>query len=63
MTDDNGLQIAERVRAACIQAALDGYEDAAISGLCDEGAQEVAISAIRRLDLRALLEELPPHAE
>jgi hypothetical protein len=43
--------LAERIREACVVAALAGYEDAAISGLCHEGAFEVAISAIRRLDL------------
>lgn len=56
MTIPKDLQLAERVREACIQAALDGYQDAAMSGLCDEGAQEVSISAMRRLDLHALLE-------
>ena len=44
---------AELIRAALIQAALDGYEHAAQSGLCAEGAWEAAISAMRRLDLRA----------
>ena len=49
-------QFAETVRAACIQAAVEGYENASISGLCAEGAFEAAISAIRMLDLRALAE-------
>lgn len=44
----------ERIRDACVEAAIAGYEDAAISGLCHEGAFEAAISAIRRLDLDAL---------
>ena len=44
----------ERIRDACIAAAIAGYEDAAISGLCHEGAFEAAISAMRRLDLDAL---------
>ena len=43
----------ERVREALIRAALDGYEQAGISGLCDEGRWEAAISAMRRLDLGA----------
>jgi hypothetical protein len=51
------LDIAETVRAACIQAALDGYESASISGLCAEGAFEAAISAIRMLDVKSLTEE------
>lgn len=56
MNETAAMALAERVREACIQAALDGYEDASISGLCAEGALEVAISTIRRLDLKALLE-------
>jgi hypothetical protein len=51
--------VAEQVRAACIQAALEGYEDAAADGLCHEGAWESAIDAIRRLDLTVLLAEQP----
>lgn len=58
MTDDDRRALAERVREACIEAALAGYEDAAIAGLCSEGALEVAISAIRQLELAALIE--PP---
>jgi len=50
---------AERIRDALIQAALDGYEQAAISGLCEEGRWEAAISAMRRLDLAAPSTNLP----
>ncbi len=50
------LQIAEAVRSACIQAALDGYEDAAMNGLCHEGAWEAAIEAVRGLDLSSALQ-------
>jgi hypothetical protein len=49
-------RLAEAVRAACIQAALAGYEDASISGLCHEGAWECAIDAIRSLDLEAIIQ-------
>ena len=50
-------QLAEAVRQACIQAALAGYENASISGLCREGAWEAAISAIRMIDLDAVVRE------
>lgn len=50
-------QIAEAVRAACVQAAQQGYERAAADGLCDEGALEVALDAIRSLDLEQILRE------
>lgn len=46
--------LVERLRERCIQAALDGYEDAGLSGLCGEGRWEAAISAIRRADLEDL---------
>lgn len=46
---------AELIRAALIQAALNGYEQAALSGLCCEGAWEAAVSAMRQLDLYAAL--------
>lgn len=49
--------LVEQVRAACIQAALEGYENAAADGLCAEGAWECAVDAMRRADLRALLQE------
>lgn len=50
-------QLAEAVRTACIQAALTGYEDARMSGLCHEGAWECAIDAIRSLNINAILEQ------
>lgn len=49
------LQIAETVRQACIQVAIEAYEDAGLSGLCHEGQWEYAVDAIRGLDLRPLL--------
>jgi hypothetical protein len=48
--------IAEQVRQACIQEAIRAYEDAGISGLCHAGRFEAAISAVRMLDLSALLD-------
>lgn len=55
MNDDKARLLAERVRAACITAAQEGYEDASMAGLCGEGALEVAISAMRRLTLDDLI--------
>ncbi|MCK9381469.1 MAG: hypothetical protein M0P95_10450 [Sulfuritalea sp.] len=51
------IELAEAVRIACVQAALDGYERAQIAGLCHEGAWECAVDAIRMLDLRTVLQE------
>lgn len=55
---DDLARLAERVRALCIEAAVQAYEDAGVQGLCAEGRWEVAISAMRSVDLAALLQ--PP---
>lgn len=49
-------QLAERVRQACLTAALDAYESAGLSGLCQEGRWDLAIDAIRSLDLDKALD-------
>ena len=51
------LRLAQSIRDACIAAAKQGYENAAISGLCEEGALEAAISAIYMVDLEAALRD------
>jgi hypothetical protein len=50
------LDLAEAVRSACLQAALDAYEQAGVSGLCGEGRWEIAVQAIRNLDLVPLFD-------
>jgi hypothetical protein len=52
--------IAAAVRTACLDAAIQAYEEAGIRGLRDEGRREYAIAAVRRLDLQSL--KLPPEA-
>lgn len=54
--------LVEAVRAACVEAAQAGYEDASIRGLCGEGAWEAAIGAIRTVALDALVERAEPPA-
>lgn len=53
--EQDSLQLAEAVRAACLAAALESYEDASMRGLCHEGAWECAVGAIRTLNLQHLL--------
>ncbi len=48
-------RLAEAVHEACLKAAREAYENAGISGLCEEGRWECAISAIRALDLEAVI--------
>jgi hypothetical protein len=55
--DDQMLRLAERIRAVCIKAAIEGYQHASISGLCGEGAFENAVSAIRVVNLTDVLKE------
>lgn len=57
MATQDPAQLAAAVRAACIQAALDGYERAQIAGLCQEGAWECAVDAMRMIDLKAILQD------
>lgn len=59
-TDSEHLRLAEMIRRACLAAALEGYEDASMRGLCHEGAWECAIGAIRALNLHALLTQAAP---
>ncbi len=58
LTALEGHRLAEAVRNACVQAALQGYEQAAMDGLCHEGAFEAAVEAIRGLDIEAILAKL-----
>lgn len=48
-------ELAEKVRAACVKAAVSGFEQARMDGLCEEGAVETAVSAIQNLNLEKLL--------
>jgi hypothetical protein len=60
---DDKRRLAEAVRAACQKAAQEAYENAAMSGLCEEGAIEVALGAIATIDLDALIATLPPRGD
>ncbi|HEX6939331.1 MAG TPA: hypothetical protein VF158_07955 [Longimicrobiales bacterium] len=55
---DAGLDprvLAAAVRDACVQTAIEAFDDAGVRGLCGEGALEYALDAIRRLDLDAVV--------
>ena len=56
MPEDLG-PIIERIRAACIEAAVEGYEEAAANGLCAQGSWEAAIGAMQSLDVAGLIQE------
>jgi hypothetical protein len=46
--------IAQAMRDACVEAALQAYDDAGIRGLCAEGRWEVALDAIKMVDLASI---------
>ena len=48
-------RIANAVQSICIETAIRAYEDAGLSGLCQEGRWECAIDAMRGLNLPDLL--------
>ncbi len=48
-------RLAEVVRNACGKVAQEAWENAGISGLCEEGRWECALDAIRALDLEAVI--------
>lgn len=59
----NQIRFAEAIREACLRAALDAYEAAGISGLCADGRWEIAVQALRHLDLRPIVDGIQRHAE
>jgi len=49
--------LAKRIRDACLEAVLQAYDDAGIQGLCAEGRWEVAVGALKTVELAPLLRE------
>ena len=49
--------LAKRIRDACLEALLQAYEDAGVQGLCAEGRWEVAVGALKTVELAPLLRE------
>jgi hypothetical protein len=48
--DEAGEAVARKTIEACRQAMLKAYEDAGLSGLCEEGRFELAMDSLRSLD-------------
>ena len=55
MDEQDARRLAEAVRAACVAAAEQAYEEGGVRGLCAEGRWELALDAMRVLDVEALL--------
>jgi len=58
-SNDEQRRNAEAIKAACLKAAIEAYEEAKMSGLCQEGAWELAVDAIKSLDVETVLRQLP----
>ncbi len=52
------VKLAEAVRKACLEAAREGFREASMSGLCQEGAMEAATGSIQTLDLERIISRL-----
>ncbi|RMH76292.1 MAG: acetyltransferase [Calditrichaeota bacterium] len=44
-------RLARAVQQICVETALRAYEEAKMSGLCQEGAWELAVDAMRTVNL------------
>jgi|GEM_PF-410284 hypothetical protein len=53
----NERHIGQTVRQACIQAAKEGFQDASMRGLCNEGAIEAAVGVVQLLDIEQIVAE------
>jgi hypothetical protein len=49
--------LAAKIRNACLQAALDAYEQGGLAGMCEEGRWELAVDALRELNVDALVDD------
>lgn len=49
-------RLAEAVRRACLEAAIAGYDEARMSGLCQQGAFDLALDRIRSIDLDEVIQ-------
>ncbi|MDZ7735095.1 MAG: acetyltransferase [Gammaproteobacteria bacterium] len=52
---DRELRLAQFIRDACLESAAVAYNDAKMSGLCEEGGIEAALDSIRSIDIEALI--------
>ena len=55
MDEQDALRLAETVRAACVAVAEQAYEEGGVRGLCAEGRWELALDAMKRLELRSVV--------
>jgi hypothetical protein len=57
--DEAQAAVAEATRAACLEAMTRAYEEGGLSGLCAEGRWELAVDAVKSLNLAEALSAKP----
>lgn len=55
--DEMGQAVGRAVLSACAKAAETAYNDAGLSGLCQEGRWDIALAAMRSLELQPVIEK------
>lgn len=50
--------IAEAVRAACLEAAVEAWEQGGMSGLCVEGRWDLALDRLRSLEIEPVIRDV-----
>ena len=53
--DELQAAVAEATRAACLEAMIRAYEEGGLSGLCAEGRWDLAVDAVKSLNLTEVL--------
>lgn len=53
---ETDTELADRVRRACVAELERAWEEAAIQGLCGEGALEYALDRLRSIDATTLVD-------
>lgn len=56
---ESAAELAEPIRQACIEAATRAYEDGGVRGLCAEGRWELALDAMRQVELERCVDISP----
>jgi hypothetical protein len=49
--DEAAGKVAEAVRAACLRAVNEAFQEGGFAGLCAEGRQDLALDRLKQLDL------------
>jgi len=58
ISEEQLYKVAEFIKKECFKEAVDGYEFAKISGLCQEGAWDLAMDRVKSLNIKKVLKKL-----